>query len=169
MKVTRFVVKNVAEEGARKAIHIGTLDFEVITGGCNICNIRPFKIEIDELGMIHNYSDRVKVSISDNVNRIIRFDTMSIFSIANHAEVQRKINELASINKLTELDAALQEVGQLNAKVAASVREVEMELLLEDLLAMNREHAIDMALDAGDVEAFNRLMEVHKIEYSSSS
>ncbi|WP_413362000.1 hypothetical protein [Lysinibacillus sp. 3P01SB] len=48
----------------------------------------------------------------------------------------------------------------MNVKAAASVREVEMELLFEDLLAMNREHAIDMALDTGDVEAFNKLLEV---------
>lgn len=160
MKLTSFVVKDVADKGTRKIIYIGTLDFEVLTGSCRIRNMPPFQIEIDEAGMIHNYSDRVMVSIHDSVKRLIRVDTMSILSIANHTDVQLKINELGGVNKLDELDAVLEGVDQLNAKVAASVHQIEMELLLEDLLAMNREHAIDMALDTGDVEAFNKLMEV---------
>lgn len=160
MRVTRFVIEDIVMKETRKIIYIGTLDFEVITGSCRIRNMRPFKIEIDEAGMIHNYSDRVMVSIQDSIKRVIRVDTMSILSIANHTDVQLKINELAGANKLAELDAVFENIDQLNVKVAASVREVEMELLLEDLLAMNREHAIDMALDTGDVEAFNKLLEV---------
>lgn len=160
MKVTRFVIEDIVMKETRKIIYIGTLDFEVITGSCRIRNMHPFKIEIDEAGMIHNYSDRVMVSIQDSIKRVIRVDTMSILSIANHTDVQLKINELAEINKLAELDAVLQEVDQLNVGVAASVQKVEIELLLEDLLAMNRGRAIDMALDTGDVEAFNKLLEV---------
>lgn len=160
MKVTRFVIEDIVMKETRKIIYIGTLDFKVITGSCRIRNMRPFKIEIDEAGMIHNYSDRVMVSIQDSIKRVIRVDTMSILSIANHTAVQLKINELAGANKLAELDAVLQDVDQLNTKVAAYAQEVETELLLEDLLAMNREHAIDMALDTGDYEAFNKLLEV---------
>lgn len=109
---------------------------------------------------INNYSDRVMVSIQDSIKRVIRVDTLSILFITNHTDVQLKINELAGANQLAELDAVFENIDQLNVKAAASVREVEMELLLEDLLAMNREHAIDMALDTGDVEAFNKLLEV---------
>jgi len=61
MKVTRFIVKNVADKGTRKIIYSGTLDFEVLTGSCRIRNMRPFQIEIDEAGMTHNYSDRLMV------------------------------------------------------------------------------------------------------------
>lgn len=100
------------------------------------------------------------VSIQDSIKRVIRVDTLSILFITNHTDVQLKINELAGANQLAELDAVFENIDQLNVKAAASVREVEMELLLEDLLAMNREHAIDMALDTGDVEAFNKLLEV---------
>lgn len=157
MRLARFVVERVADKGTRKIVHIGKLDLKMVTGGRYIHNLQPFDIEIDESGMIHNYSDRVTVSIQDTVNRVIRIDTMCIMSIANHKEVQSKINELVGINKLAEMDAILKEVDELNLKVAAYTQEVEMELLLEDLLAMNREHAIDMALDAGDVESFIQL------------
>lgn len=160
MKVTRFIVKNVADKGTRKIIYSGTLDFEVLTGSCRIRNMRPFQIEIDEAGMIHNYSDRVMVGMQDSIKRVIRVDTMSILSIANHTDVKLKINELVRINKLTERDAILQEVDELNVKEDAFIRGLELELLLEDLLTMNKEHAIDMALDKGDVEAFNKLLEL---------
>lgn len=110
--------------------------------------------------MIHNYSDRVMVGMQDNIKRVIRIDTMSILSITNHMDVKLKINELVRINKLTEWDAILQEMDELNVKEDAFIRGLEVELLLEDLLTMNKEHAIDMALDKGDVEAFNKLLEV---------
>lgn len=160
MRLARFVVERVAEKGTRKVVHIGALDLKMVNGGrytCSISNIRAFQIEVDEAGMIHNYSDRVMVSIQDSINRTIRVDTMSVLSIVNHKEVQRKINELFGINKLAEFDAVLEEVDQLNVKVAAYAQEVEIELLLEDLLMMNKERAIDKALDTGDVEAFMKL------------
>lgn len=157
MRLARFVVERVAEKGTRKIVHIGKLDLKMVTGGRYIHNLQPFDIEIDASGMIHNYSDRVKVSIQDTVKRVIQIDTMCIMSIANHKEVQRKINELVGINKLAEMDAILKEVDELNVKVDAFISGLEVELLLEDLLMMNREHAIDKALDAGDVEAFMKL------------
>lgn len=162
MKLTRFVVERTAEGGAKKTVHIGVLDFEVTTGGCRIRNMRPFEIVIDKAGMIYNYSDRVMVSINDKVNRVIRVDTMSVLSIANHADVQHELGKIAQVDKLVELDTVLLGIDQLNAKVRAYVQEVEMECILEDLLAMNRAHAIDMALDAGDVETFNKLTEVQQ-------
>lgn len=164
MRLKRFVVEHVAEKGTRKIVRIGKLDLKMVTGGRYIHNLQPFNIEIDESGMIHNYSDRVQVSIQDTVNRVIQIDTMCIMSIANHKEVQRKINELVGINKLAEMDAILKEVDELNVKVDAFIRGLEVELLLEDLLMMNREHAIDIALDAGDVETFMKLTGGHENE-----
>ncbi len=95
------------------------------------------------------------VGMQDSIKRVIRVDTMSILSIANHTDVKLKINELVRINKLTEWDAILQEVDELNVKEDAFIRGLDVELL-----TMNKEHAIDMALDKGDVEAFNKLLEV---------
>lgn len=48
------------------------------------------------------------VSIQDSIKRVIRVDTLSILFIANHTDVQLKINELAGANQLAELDAVFE-------------------------------------------------------------
>ncbi len=42
MRLKRFLFKNVIEEGPRKIIHNGVLNFEVVSKGYCIRNTRPF-------------------------------------------------------------------------------------------------------------------------------
>lgn len=68
MRLKRFLFKNVIEEGPRKMIHNGVLNFEVVSKGYCIRNTRPFQMKIEESGMIHNFSDRMVVGKREGGN-----------------------------------------------------------------------------------------------------
>ena len=88
---------------------------------------------------------------------------ISILTIAQHPDVRKEIDrfigsKLESENaKLAKWDAALEEVTQVIDRASSAIRNLTMDMLFEDLLEMNRKHAIDIALTNRDEAAFYQL------------
>ncbi|MFF5993437.1 hypothetical protein AAGS61_01625 [Lysinibacillus sp. KU-BSD001] len=166
MTLKKFTVDSIAEKGNCHVIQIKPFGIELVDNSSRVYNMRPFEMVVDERGIIHNYSDQIRVSVDNSAQRTITVDTMNILTLAHHPDVQKEIDRLLGVHqesedeKLERWDAMLQDVNQVIEQASSAVRDIHIEMLFSDLLEMHRQHAIDIALTNRDEVTFYQLTRV---------
>lgn len=132
-------------------LYIKTHNLEINVHDLRIYNLQPFTIEINKQMDICNNMDTVKVSIDNFAKRTIQIRSISIQELKGYFNIQFEIKNFILTNK--------SKVKPTDLNLSNYLQEIEIALLLDDILAMNRAKAIDIALDTKDQSAFNKIMD----------
>lgn len=159
MKVKTFVVQPTGSQNNLSILTVPILGFQAVLKDNKIHNVEPFSLLVDERGMIHNYSARVAVSVLNLTSYQATWDSMSVFTIANTPVVQHVINNSLGIcNSFNRWDAVLEQAERVNSRALEAAKQVELDMIMDDIMKMSVQQAIDTALDRRDKEMFQRLV-----------
>lgn len=159
MKIKTFVVEPTGSQNNLKILTVPTLGFQATLKNNKIHNVEPFTLLVDERVMVHNYAERVQVSVLNLETLTGTFDSMSVFAIANTQDVQRVINDSLKFDKW---DAAITKAEQVNDRAVEAVNQVELEMTMDDIQTYHLQQAIDYALDKRDEALFHQLVQQRK-------
>ena len=138
----KFRIKKIEKNNNRYLLSIKTLDLEVNAHDLRIYNLQPFTLEINEQIDICNYTDTVKVSIDNFTARTIQLKSITIQELTSYFDVKFEIENFIIKNK--------SKVKPTSPLLSDYLQEIEVALLLDDILELNRAKAIELTLSEGD-------------------
>ena len=142
LPLKKFRIEKIAKNNNHYLLSIKTLDLEIHAHDLRIYNLQPFTLEINAQMDICNYTDIVKVSIDNLTERTIQLRFISIQELTSYFDVQFEIENFILKNK--------SKVKPTSPLLSDYLQEIEVALLLDDILAMNRAKAIELTLSEGD-------------------
>lgn len=161
MQIKKIKVENAGNHGQLKLLRVPLLCFRAIVKDAQLHNVEPFTLLVDKRGMIHNYADRVKVSVLNLKTLQLTWDNVSVLSIANTPVVQKEIDSHLGISdSFDKWDAAIEYAEKVNNRAADAVNQIELEMIMDDILKLNIQQAIDHALDRKDEKLFKQLVQM---------
>lgn len=159
MLITTFKIKHTESHGPLKTLLVPLLGFQAVLKDNQIHNVEPFSLTVDERGMILNYEDRVPVNIVNATTGKATWDSMSVLSLANIPAVRHVINNNIGIqDSFSRWDAIFDNVKKVNVRAFDASNQIELEMVMDGIMKMNIEQAIDIALDHRDKAMFQRLV-----------
>ena len=142
MPLEKFRIEKIDKNNNHYLLSIKTLDLKINVHDLRIYNLQPFTLEINEQMDICNYTDTVKVSIDNLTERTIQLRFISILELTSYFDVQFEIENFILKNK--------SKVKPTSPLLSDYLQEIEVALMLDDILAMNRAKAIELTLSEGD-------------------
>ena len=142
LPLKKFRIEEIIKDNNHYLLSIKTLDLEINAHDLRIYNLQPFTLEINEQIDICNYTDTVKVSIDNFTERTIQLRFISIQELTSYFNVKFEIENFIIKNK--------SKVKPTSPLLSGYLQEIEVALLLDDILAMNRAKAIELTLSEGD-------------------
>jgi len=142
LPLEKFRIEKIDKNNNHYLLSIKTLDLKINVHDLRIYNLQPFTLEINEQMDICNYTDTVKVSIDNLTERTIQLRFISILELTSYFDVQFEIENFILKNK--------SKVKPTSPLLSDYLQEIEVALMLDDILAMNRAKAIELTLSEGD-------------------
>ena len=135
LPLKKFKIGKIEKSNNSYLLYIKTLDLEIHSHDVRIYNIRPFKIEINEHLEICNNTDQVIVSIDSLSKRTIKIQSITIQELSTYFDFQSEIEYFVAKNK--------SKLKPTDPKLSAYLQEIEAAILLDELLTMHRENALN--------------------------
>lgn len=151
LPLKKFKIGKITKNNNKYLLYIKTHNLEINVHDLRIYNLQPFTIEINEQMDICNNTDTVKVSIDNFAKRTIQIRFISIEELTNYFNIQFEIKNFIINNK--------SKVKPTDSNLDDYLQEIEVALLLDDILAMNRAKVLNMAFDTKDTSTFNKIMD----------